>query len=158
MLLLCSNDPTDHVQALCNEVEALEVEQATFRRLFDELSEAKEQLKHISAKYEELQGPLQYDDSKQKALFEKCMGLEFRLTEDRAISLVFRNLSPQDPEQRCVITMDVSEQNQWAVVSIEPHVSGVRALLNDLNKTGNFSQFCKAVRSKFKQHCAAVAA
>lgn len=42
----------DHVQALCNEVEALEVEQATFRRLFDELSEAKEQLKHISAKYE----------------------------------------------------------------------------------------------------------
>ena len=92
---------------------------------------------------------------------------------------MFRNLTPQDPEQRYVITMDVSEQNQWAgmvsgqktyekpyymlcvsvppVVSMEPHVSGVRALLNDLNKTGKFSQFCKAVRSKFKQYCTDVA-
>ena len=37
-------------------------------------------------------------------------------------------------------------------------MSGVRTLLNELNRTGNLSLFCKAVRCKFKDHCADAAA
>lgn len=38
---------------------------------------------------------------------------------------------------------------------MEPHVHGVRTELNELNKSGNFGQFCKAIRQKFKEYAAA---
>lgn len=38
-----------------------------------------------------------------------------------------------------------------AVVQVEPSISDVNSLLDQLNKTGNLSEFCKQVRLKFKQ-------
>lgn len=73
----------------------------------------KEKLHELDKRYEELSEPLEYSDSKQKKLFEKCMGLQFRLTEDRAISLVFTNIDPANLEQRFVITLDIDDQGQW---------------------------------------------
>ncbi len=65
--------------------------------VLDELHAAKEKLKQVSASEEgklepglngcqcvsraDMAVPLQYEESHQRALFEKCMGLEFRVTE-----------------------------------------------------------------------------
>ena len=73
----------------------------------------KRQLGKLEERYAELNEPLEYGESKQKQLFEKYMGLQFKLTEDKAISLVFTNVNTKDPEQRFVITLDVDEHNQW---------------------------------------------
>ena len=79
----------------------------------DEMYKCKNQLGELDERYAELNTPLEYSESKQKQLFEKYMGLQFKLTEDKAISLVFTNINEKDPEQRFVITLDVDEQNQW---------------------------------------------
>ena len=79
----------------------------------DEMYKCKKQLGELDERYAELNTPLEYSESKQKQLFEKYMGLQFKLTEDKAISLVFTNINEKDPEQRFVITLDVDEQNQW---------------------------------------------
>ena len=73
----------------------------------------KKQLGELDERYAELNTPLEYSESKQNQLFEKYMGLQFKLPEDKAISLVFTNINEKDPEQRFVITLDVDEQNQW---------------------------------------------
>lgn len=78
-----------------------------------ELKSRKEKLRKLDERYQELSEPLQYSDSKQKKLFEKCMGLQFRLTEDRAISLVFTNIDPANLKRKFVITLDVDDQGQW---------------------------------------------
>jgi len=49
--------------------------------VFGELREAHRLLKEVSSEYEELHVPVQYEESAQKKLFEKCMGLQFRITE-----------------------------------------------------------------------------
>ena len=36
-------------------------------------------------------------------------------------------------------------------MQVEPTIPGLRELLNNLNKTGNFTEFCKVVRQKFKE-------
>lgn len=81
--------------------------------VFNELKSCKKELGDLEERYLELSGPLQYSESKQKQLFEKCLGLQFRLTEDHAISLVFTNVNPSNPEQKFVITLDVNDQGQW---------------------------------------------
>ena len=77
------------------------------------LKSQKEKLNELDKRYDELSEPLEYSDSKQKKLFEKCMGLQFRLTEDHAISLVFTNIDPANLERRFVITLDIDDQGQW---------------------------------------------
>ena len=84
-----------------------------FVTVVDEMDKCKRQLGELEEKYAELNEPLEYSDSKQKHLFEKYMGLQFKLTEDKAISLVFTNVNAKDPEQRFVITLDVDEHEQW---------------------------------------------
>ena len=81
--------------------------------VIDEMEKSRRQLSELERRYAELNEPLEYSESKQKQLFEKCMGLQFRLTEDRAISLVFTNVNPKDFEQKFVITLDVDDQDQW---------------------------------------------
>lgn len=89
--------------------------------MIEELKLKKEKLGELEERYQELSEPLQYSESKQKKLFEKCMGLQFRLTEDHAISLVFTNIDPNDLEQRFVITLDVDDQGQWKGETISCH-------------------------------------
>ena len=81
--------------------------------VIDDMDRSKRTLGALEERYTELNKPLQYSESKQKELFEKYMGLKFKLTEDRAISIVFTNINPDDHNQRYVITVDVDEQNQW---------------------------------------------
>ena len=81
--------------------------------VIDEMEKAKSKLSELEMRYAELNEPLEYSESKQKQLFEKCMGLQFKLTEDRAVSLVFTNINPNDVEQKFVITLDVDDQDQW---------------------------------------------
>lgn len=38
------------------------------------------------------------------------------------------------------------------VLQMEPSISGVQALLNQLNHSGNLKEFCKLLRLKFKHH------
>ena len=66
----------------------------------------------MEERFKELSEPLQYSESKQKKLFEKCMGLEFRLTEDHAVSLVYTNINPDNDQQKFTITLDI-EDNNW---------------------------------------------
>ena len=75
---------------------------------------------------------LDYSVSRQKALFEKCFGLRFKLTEgiassvgwnvlyqvllfcpDKAISFEFRHLIPAHLDECCSITLDVNSEGQW---------------------------------------------
>lgn len=76
---------------------------------------------------------LDYSVSTHKALFEKCFGLRFKLTEgtlndyyfnhnhfeqyststDKAISFEFCHLTPALPDECCSITMDVNSEGQW---------------------------------------------
>ena len=81
--------------------------------MFDELKVKKKELSELEERYQELKEPLQYSESKQKKLFEKCLGLQFKLTEDNAISLVFTNVNEKNPGQKYVITLDVDEKGQW---------------------------------------------
>ena len=77
----------------------------------DELKSQKEELFKLEERFRELSEPLQYSESKQKKLFEKCMGLEFRLTEDHAVSLVFTNINPDNAQQKFTITLDIENDN-----------------------------------------------
>ena len=88
-----------------------------YSSVVDEMHKCKKQLSELEEKYAELNTPLEYSESKQKQLFEKYMGLQFKLTEDKAISLVFTNINENDPDQRFVITLDVDENNQWKGMS-----------------------------------------
>ena len=81
--------------------------------VLDDMDKCKKTLGALEERYNELYKPVQYTESKQKELFEKYMGLKFKLTEDRAICLVFTNINPLDHNQRYVITVDIDEQNQW---------------------------------------------
>ena len=65
----------------------------------------------MEERFKELSEPLQYSESKQKKLFEKCMGLEFRLTEDHAVSLVYTNINPDNAQQKFTITLDIEDDN-----------------------------------------------
>ena len=38
-----------------------------------------------------------------------------------------------------------------AVMNMDPVIHGVRPLIDELNESGNFSQFCKKVRQKFQE-------
>ncbi len=194
---------------MCEDIDELEKEKVSIRQrkskrsgvttythyvfviVVNEMVKCKRQLGELEERYAELNEPLEYSESKQKQLFEKYMGLQFKLTEDKAISLVFTNINTKDPEQRFVITLDVDEDEQWkgmdhnnvvkmktiightdylsssistnplfththtlySVVHLEPSVHGVQLLINDLNQTSNFGQFCKSIRQKFQQLC-----
>ena len=89
--------------------------------VYDELKLRKEELSQLEERHKQLSAPLQYSDSKEKKLFDKCMGLEFRLTEDHAVSLVYTSLHPDDAERRFIITLDIDEddQDKWKGISGE---------------------------------------
>ena len=81
--------------------------------MIEELKSRKEELGELEKRYEQLNEPLEYSESKQKKMFEKYLGLQFRLTEDHAISLVFTNVDPNDYERKFAITVDIDEEDQW---------------------------------------------
>lgn len=76
---------------------------------------------------------LDYGQSKQKEMFEKCFGLKFKLTEgnlslplsaparvtllfhyaDKALDFQFQYLAPSHPDRSCTITLDVNSEGQW---------------------------------------------
>ena len=58
---------------------------------------------------------------------------------------------PIDYNGRDEATVDQCSVFIVLVVSLDPAVHGVRVLLNELNRTHNFSQFCKEIRKKFKE-------
>ncbi len=92
---------------------------------------------------------------------------------DEAISFVFSNLSATSPSTQCSVSMDVAnidDIEQWkgtyvhslhththsltvcAVLKVEPAVTGVQELVEQLNHTKELGKFCKQVRQLFKDH------
>lgn len=146
-----SADDEARVKSMVEEVDRLEEE----LEILQQLNEARGELKEITKRFEELNVPMQYDISVQMKLWEKCMGLRFRVTEDKAISLAFTRINSAAPEERFVVTVDIKEDGNWTVVNLEPGIHGVGPLLEELNRTSNLGRFCKEVRKKFKEHSAA---
>ena len=68
------------------------------------------------------------------------------------MKLVFTSLDPREPAKEHFVVMDLDSSNQWLLLDVQPKVEGVGELISDLNRTQNFSEFCKSVRAQFKHN------
>lgn len=134
---------------LTARIDASQAAAKEFEALSREFQHWQDKLASVNQSFEELNVPLEYGDRKKMALFKRTFGLEFKVTEDQAIAFSFFNLNKTCPDQKCVITMDI-ENEQWKVLHMEPVVPGVEELLDQLNGGGDLKNFCKQVRLKFK--------
>lgn len=83
------------------------------------------------------------------------LGLKF---EQSAVAgllrVVFWLIDPSAPQRQFTFDITVNEGDErFNVTSCEPPVSQLDSLVDELNKSGNFSQFVQSMRAQFKSLC-----
>ncbi|XP_064401185.1 uncharacterized protein LOC135347233 [Halichondria panicea] len=134
---------------LMGEVDSAREDSLVLKRMSEEAQHWMNKLDEAEQTFQELSVPLDYSDLKKVNFFSRAFGLDFKITEDRAISFMFLHLNDKCPDRRCSITMDI-EGEKWTVVCMDPPLHGVQCLLDQLNEGGELKIFCKQVRQKFK--------
>jgi len=87
------------------------------------------------------------------SVYRSMLGLEFERVGDERLRLVFTNIDPHAPSRAFAFQVFVDSSDHYHIEHCEPHLSGLPALADQLNKTNDFSVFVRSARREFKALC-----
>jgi hypothetical protein len=92
---------------------------------------------------------LETEEQARSIAFYRRLGLRFDCLEGEQLLLTFTQIDRADVEREFAIAVVVDDGDVYRVTTCTPAVSGLDALLAELNATNNFSQFVQAMRCSF---------
>eukprot|EP00053_Salpingoeca_punica_P022701 m.215100 g.215100 ORF g.215100 m.215100 type:complete len:224 (+) comp39435_c0_seq1:122-793(+) len=118
----------------------------------DELLKRKEQLEaDVVAKVRLAEESVHCTD-KAKAMFAKWLGLRFERVDDSVMRFVFTNVDSHDQSREFTFTTRVCADGLYALEACQPVVKS-SDLLEELNKSNDFSKFAREMRKRFAESC-----
>ncbi|XP_049449810.1 kinetochore protein Spc25 [Epinephelus fuscoguttatus] len=93
---------------------------------------------------------------KARVVFQDHLGMEIRTISGKTqvvkggkLQFVFRNISPSDPDSAYVVTMGITEDRSYQIVSSDPALECLPALERRLQETNNLAAFLANIRKEF---------
>ncbi|RYG49353.1 hypothetical protein EON67_06770 [archaeon] len=90
--------------------------------------------------------------------YYKRLGLTFQTIEHDRVRLVFTLIDPTAVDKPFFFDIRLASNEAFEVLEVQPPVSGLSALVAELNETNNFSRFVQLMRQKFVETAAAAPA
>ncbi|XP_028249211.1 kinetochore protein Spc25 [Parambassis ranga] len=99
---------------------------------------------------------------KARLVFQDHLGLEIRtirgetqLVKGEKLQFVFRNINPSDEDSAYVVTMGITQNGSYQIVSSDPTLECLPVLERRLQETNNLAAFLANVREEFISltHC-----
>jgi len=87
--------------------------------------------------------------------FSDRLGLVFKKIDEEHLQFVFKYINPKDWEQQFVFTVHITNSGEYRVTDCLPNIVGLPNMVEQLQRTNNFSKFVIGVRQKFKEHVTA---
>ncbi|CAL8467196.1 g6732 [Coccomyxa elongata] len=153
-----SIDEGKEVEELHSELRAAEEE---CEALPKELQEMKAALDRETAELQRQESALADKESLREGklrslrqaldLYRARLGLHFRRDNKDELLLVFTHIDPSNHLQEYILGVHVQEDNTYSITKCEPTLEGLDGLLEELNKSNNFSDFVRQLRKRFQQ-------
>ncbi|XP_031568128.1 kinetochore protein Spc25-like [Actinia tenebrosa] len=159
-----SNKKLEILQQQAEEVASLEKELRELQICATTLLEKKEQEdkilnekeEHLAKEKQEISAIEDATNFKLKQFikgteyFEDRLALTFKKIDEDHLQFVFKCIDPNDWEKAFFFTVSVSSDKQYSVKDCVPEVEDLESMVQELNKTDNFSKFVISMRKKFK--------
>jgi kinetochore protein Spc25 len=84
-------------------------------------------------------------------LFKGRLGMSFVKKEKEQLQVVFTMIDPRKHDREFHMTILLTNDDVYTVTECVPSVPLIDTLLDDLNKTNNFSAFVIAMRKEFQK-------
>ncbi|KAJ3445058.1 kinetochore protein spc25-related [Anaeramoeba flamelloides] len=85
--------------------------------------------------------------------YQTWLGLNFKRMNGNKLRIILTQIDPQDHSREFYFTVRIDRTSRYIVEECDPILPSLKELVNNLNKTNDFSLFVRKMRKKFKETC-----
>lgn len=144
------------VSELMSEIEQKEMQKEDIIHRIEKLKEEQAKRKELIGAQNKLNKNRLKNLQKARQMFEENLGLEIRvirmeseLSRGQKLQFVFRNINRSDLSSAYIVTMGISEEREYQIMSSDPPLECLPNLEKRLRETNDLAAFLVNIRKEF---------
>ena len=94
------------------------------------------------------------ETTRQVELFTHRLGLRVSKVSGGRLRVGMRYIDPKEPEREFTFRVQTGEDAlEYEIDNVQPPIKGLEEMVKELNESGDFSYFCRAMRRRFRDTC-----